>query len=115
MKVWLDDIRMSPFPPRDYRTEYPFDEYAPYDVHVETADALIKLIDAGKVTFISFDHDLGRGKTGYDVAKYIEESAYAGTILPIYYKVHSANPIGTENIKRAMDSAWTIWSTMVPE
>jgi len=110
MKLWLDDIRMTPFTPRDSREEYPFDRYAPYDVIAQTYDEAIKLIDTGKIKFISFDHDLGEGKTGYDVAKYIEEGAYNGTISRIYYKVHSANPVGSQNIKQAMDNAWRIWS-----
>jgi hypothetical protein len=115
MKMWLDDIRPTPFPPRDGRDEYPFDKHAPYELHAATADEAIAAIDTGEVTFISFDHDLGLGKTGYDVAKYIEERAYGGHLRPIYYKVHSANPVGAQNIRTAMDSAWRIWCTIPAE
>ena len=109
MKMWLDDIRPTPFPPRDYRTSYPFDENAPYDFHCVNAEEAISVIDGGNVDFISFDHDLGQGKTGYDVAKHIEEGAHNGTLHPIYYKVHSANPVGAERIHLAMESAWKAW------
>lgn len=109
MKMWLDDVRPTPFPPRDYRTSYPFDENAPYELHAVTAEEAIAAIATGEVTFISFDHDLGRKLTGYDVAKYIEDGAHNGTIKPIRYKVHSANPVGAEKIQAAMESAWRAW------
>jgi hypothetical protein len=114
LKIWLDDIRPMPFPERidDGKFGYPYDEHAPYDVHCTTGEAALAhiLLSDGNVTFISFDHDLGNGITGYDVAKKIEESAYSGYLeIPIEYKVHSANPIGSKNIHDAMRSAWRAW------
>lgn len=44
--------------------------------------------------FISFDHDLGRFLTGYDVAKYIVENNCNLT----GFTVHSMNPVGCKNI-----------------
>lgn len=109
MKMWLDDIRPVPFPPRDGRYCYPFDENAPYELHAINAAQAIAAINTGEVDFISFDHDLGEGLTGYDVAKHIEEGAHNGTINPIRYKVHSANPVGSDKIHAAMESAWRAW------
>lgn len=44
--------------------------------------------------WIDFDHDLGLGKTGYDVVKFIVENQ-----LPIAgFAVHSMNPVGSKNI-----------------
>lgn len=44
--------------------------------------------------FVSFDHDLGFGINGYDVAKWIVENE-----IPIAgFTVHSMNPIGAKNI-----------------
>ena len=44
--------------------------------------------------FISFDHDLGFGISGYDVAKWIVENE-----IPIAgFTVHSMNPVGAKNI-----------------
>ncbi len=74
-----------------------------------TAMQAIALIAMGDVTFISFDHDLGEGPTGYDVAKFIEEGAHVGMLKPISYKIHSANPVGAANITLAMNSAWRYW------
>lgn len=110
MKMWLDDIRPTPFPPRStWRTSYPYDTNAPYELHAVNAAEAIAAINTGEITFISFDHDLGQGPTGYDVAKYIEAGAHDGTIKPIKFKVHSANPVGAEKIQAAMESAWRAW------
>jgi len=95
MKIYLDDIRDPPS--SDW-------------VVVRTADEAIDLIKSGQVTEISFDHDLGEGKTGYDVALVIEQLAFMGTISPIYCCIHSANPVGAKNIMRAMESAWRYWN-----
>ena len=97
MRVWLDDI--DPMPPD-------------FDVHVRTADEAIKLLKAGKVTDISFDHDLGEGtgKEGIDVAKVIEDGAFYGTIPRTAWSIHSDNPPGTANILMAMQSAERFWA-----
>lgn len=109
MKIWLDNIRPSPFRERDGKTGYPFDKYAPYDIHCGNGEDVLRLVDAGVVGFISFDHDLGPGIDGYKVAETIERWAYMGSILPIDYKVHSANPVGRGRIVMAMESAWVAW------
>lgn len=57
--------------------------------------------------YISFDHDLGDGPTGYDVAKWIVNKAQDDeNFFPKYfgYYVHSQNPIGAKNIINLMNS-----------
>ena len=57
---------------------------------------------------ISFDHDLGTERTGYDVAKKMEELVITGSIeMPDCY-IHSANPVGRKRIQQAIDNmvAW---------
>jgi hypothetical protein len=94
MNIWLDDVRPMP---------------AGFDVHVKTASEAIELIkNSDGVESISFDHDLGNDEdgTGYDVATYIEMSVYLRHHPPPRrWAVHSANPVGREKIKRAMESA----------
>lgn len=90
-EIFLDDVRN---PPEHFQ-----------GVICRTAEEAIKLIKTGQVTFISFDHDLGTNLTGYDVAKVIEEEVYYGQIKCPKWKVHSANPVGTQNIKQAMMNA----------
>jgi hypothetical protein len=103
MRIYLDDVRTPPM----------FDnltgEKLTWDLIARTAGEIIPLIQAGKVTYISFDHDLGEGLTGYDVAGEIEKQAAAGMIGPIDYDIHSANPVGANNIDAAMKSAWRFW------
>ena len=77
MKVYLDDER--PTPPGWVRTYWP--------------DEAIELLQTGKVTDISLDHDLGddqRG-TGYDVVLWIEEAVITRGFVPPRISVHSAN------------------------
>lgn len=89
IKIWLDDIRPMP-----------------KDFDIWCHDALeIKLYLNDDIDFVSFDHDLGVGLTGYDVAKLIESMAYYGTIKPFKWAIHSANPVGRKNIEQAMKSA----------
>ena len=74
---------------------------AEFDTHVKTANEAINLLRNGDVELISLDHDLGEEdqKTGYDVAKFIEKSAFEGILNPLEIRVHSANPVGLNNIK----------------
>lgn len=104
MRIWLDDLR--PAPRSNWLGE---DEH--WDYVVKTAHEAIELVKTGTITYISFDHDLGPEKagTGYDVARFIEEQAFLGTIPPIDYALHSANPVGRANIDKAMKRAWSFW------
>lgn len=62
--------------------------------------------DFGLPTFISFDHDLGNGGTGYDIAKYIVDRDQEFGDLPdgFTFFVHSQNPIGKSNIEGLLNS-----------
>lgn len=98
MRLWLDDIRPAP----------PGWEWA------RSAARAIKLLAAGGVVEISLDHDLGSDfeppvATGYDVAAWIEEQAHAGTLAPLRWAVHSANPVGAARIRQAMENADRDW------
>mgnify|MGYP000157877489 CR=1 FL=1 len=94
MKIFLDDVR------------HPLEGY----VHLTTVEDCIKTLESQNVTDISFDHDLGTEKTGYDLAKWIEEQAFHNTLKRLNWTIHSANPTGRENIVRAMTNADKFWS-----
>lgn len=83
IKLYLDDLRPIPegfIGVRDY-TEF---------INFIKTNPLPK--------FISFDHDLGEGKTGFDCAKFLVEFCIDNNLnLPDFF-VHSQNPIGKENI-----------------
>lgn len=86
MKLFLDDIR---------------DPSGFYWVVARSyKDAVEKVKEYGFPTFVSFDHDLGEGKTGYDFAKYLVELDMDTNTMPqnFDFLVHSANPVGAKNI-----------------
>jgi len=104
MRVYLDDVRNPPL----------FDSLTGKELKwtiVRTASECIDLIMNEDVTFISFDHDLGNDEdgTGYDVAKFIEEGVFKGVLDPIDYAIHSANPVGANNIDNAMKNAFKLF------
>ena len=100
IKLWLDDVR--PMPPE-------------YTYWAMTASGAIKRLVTGMVTDISLDHDLGEPLwlvgTGYQVAMWIEEAAFLGKITKLNWKVHSANPVGSEKITQALKNADRFWET----
>ena len=69
-------------------------------------EAVEVMCDMGCPDFISFDHDLGEGKNGYDIAKWMIETDLdeEGNFIPYKFKfyVHSQNIIGKENIEKSI-------------
>ena len=55
-------------------------------------------------------YDLGKEKTGYDVAKWIEENAINGNLKKIYLRVHTKNPVGRKNMCVALQNAARHWN-----
>jgi len=89
MKLFVDDIRPA----------------MPGWMIVTNYQMAINFLSTMKVDIISLDHDLGEEKTGYDIAKWIEEKvATDPSYNPPHIIVHSANPVGCENIMRCINS-----------
>lgn len=92
-KLFLDDIR---FPKEEgWIIARTYDE----------AVAIVKLL--GIPQNISFDHDLGLDSlTGYDFAKFLVEydMTYNEIDKTFTFYVHSANPVGAENIRKLLDN-----------
>ena len=96
---WLDDER--PIPDSFYRLKnVGFEVF-----HCSNYESIkgwleeLSVFDPEAHIYISFDHDLGEGKTGYDVAKYIVENSIN---LKCYW-IHSMNPAGVKNIYELLD------------
>lgn len=90
MKIYLDDERQTP--PGWVRAYWP--------------DEVIALLQAGDVTEISLDHDLGddaRG-TGYDVILWIEEAVALQGFQPPRIHVHSANTSAVEKMRAGVQA-----------
>lgn len=58
INIFLDDER---FPPKDFK----------YSIVRNYDDFVYMIENFGIPNFISFDHDLGLGKTGFDCAKFL--------------------------------------------
>lgn len=112
MKVWLDDVR-----------DPVFHGYVGW-VWIKTYEDCIVYLETfwHDITEISLDHDLGIlstlgipnviEKTGYDVAKWIEEKVIVhGWRLPVV-RVHSANSVGRKNMEAALTNATRFYVAM---
>lgn len=88
--VYLDDVR-NVIPRGSYRS---FCVCRSYDAFVENVEHMVKDYDV----YVSFDHDLGEDKSGYDCAKWIVENH-----IPIKgFSIHSMNPVGVANIRQLL-------------
>ena len=69
----------------------------------------------GMPHMISFDHDLGEEKTGYDFAKWLIVQHMDGNEFPenFYYHVHSMNPVGAANIVNFLDGFFKIIGRLI--
>ena len=88
--LFIDDIR-NPF-------DYINSQHGDYVIEARNYRQAIEAFKDYKIDYVYFDHDLGLGKTGYDVAKYIVEHQ----IGIKGFKIHSANPVGRFNIHQLM-------------
>lgn len=91
MKLWLDDVRPSPF---DY--EYTALSVNAAKMMIESAEEL-----GVKLELLDCDHDLGEysefGGDGIRLLDWLEET---GRNYPI--RIHSKNPVGIENMRRVI-------------
>lgn len=70
------------------------------------AEAVALIDELGLPEFASFDHDLGDGKDGVAVVRYMIEVDLNTGSLPdgFAFEAHSANPVGRANIKALWES-----------
>lgn len=58
---------------------------------------------------VSFDHDLGLGESGYDVATWLEEHVAFGHLpAPAKLGVHSANSVGVFRLWQTIESIYRL-------
>jgi hypothetical protein len=101
MKLFVDDERLPPTMEKDW-------------VLVRDPHIAIKIMDsfADRIEILSLDHDLGMPTmTGYDIACWLEKRIMVANPWkpavfdsPKILRVHSANPVGKQNILRAFES-----------
>ena len=78
-------------------------------VVVRNYDDAIHELTTNKYDVLSLDHDIasyredGREMTGYDIALFLAEWKYHGKYTPPDIRIHSANPVGQQNIQSVID------------
>lgn len=94
--LWVDDIRKIP------------SDYKNWDL-ATSYDEAIKLLSTNDYDVVSLDHDLasfdkeGNERTGYDIVKWLVQRKLDGYPVPNEYRIHSANPIGRNNMQHMID------------
>jgi len=88
MKLWIDDVRPAPSGWHRARDGWQAQRILEANWH--------------DITAVSFDHDLGDSPTGYDVLVWIERRIFAGWRFTTNLEIHSANPVGRQNMLRAI-------------
>lgn len=86
-KLFLYDVRETPI---GFSRVHNYEEFVRY------------ISEKGLPDFISFDHDLGEGKSGYDCAKFLVKYCMNNQSKLPEFTVHSQNPVGKENIERLL-------------
>lgn len=97
--IWLDDVRPvnQIFEQLATKAGCHIIVATSFDEFKQQVQTCIK--NKNEIVYISFDHDLGEGPTGYDATKWLCNLILDNKLktLPKYF-VHSANPVGKSNI-----------------
>ena len=103
--LWLDDIRDPKV--SDWLMMYAPDfAYEDKVVWVKNYNEFIDwILDNCLPDKISFDHDLGEVKSGFDCAKWLVEYCIDNQNNIPNFVVHSANPVGAVNIRQLLLNA----------
>ena len=101
-KMFLDDLR-------DVEKYYPNQGFVTMRTYY---DAVKYVQEHGVPIFISFDHDLAdeaeNEMTGYNFAKFMIDFIIDNELNCIFdYVVHSANPVGKENIEHYLRNGFS--------
>ena len=97
--IWLDDIREPPNP-----------DWIWVKTTGEAYSYIYNRMHHHYSLVVSLDHDLGeKANTGYDLLNWIERDIRSGLYnskFDIVFNIHSANPVGVENMRRAINSIY---------
>lgn len=93
--IFLDDVR-----------EPPSDQWIVVRTAEKAYEAVRHYYLEGKELVLSLDHDLGEDiPTGYDLLNWFEKDIVTDSAFRpnISFMIHSANPVGRENMARAIN------------
>lgn len=102
-RMFIDDIRC---PKTGAFTIWPLLPDEHWYVVRSTKDAISCVLAFGPPQEISFDHDLGGEDTSIEFIKWLIDYImdHPNLQFPKKFNVHSANPVGSANIKGLMDN-----------
>ena len=99
--LWLDDER----DPEDERWHRFFPIESPTIVWAKSYEEFTEWVTTHLLPdAICFDHDLGVGPNGMDVAKWLTEYCLRLNLKLPVWNIQSANPIGKQNIAALLNS-----------
>lgn len=104
-RLFLDDEREPPSDGGEWVIVRSYDE------------AVLLMQERGCPIYMSFDHDLGEGRNGLDVAKWmIDQDLVERDFMPdgFQFYVHSQNPVGAKNINTLLLSYMAHKKALVP-
>lgn len=90
----IDDIRTADWIEAQYGM-------VPTSIARTYEDGVKKLMTMPEIDLLYIDHDLGEERSGYDLITWMLERG----IRPMLVHIVSSNPVGRENIARALDNA----------
>lgn len=96
MRLFLDDLRQPPNPTEE-------NNFNAFFVARSTEQAIRIIKEFGWPDFMSLDHDLGGDDTVMVFLKRLVSEIWTDQTIPDYF-IHSANPVGSENIRSFMES-----------
>jgi hypothetical protein len=102
--LFLDDIRNPKFV---YDETLSLDSecwFTKWTVARSSEEAKRLVLEKGMPTLMSLDHDLGGPDTSIDFLSWLAREYWDGESAVPRFKVHSANPEGSKNIRAFMDS-----------
>jgi len=95
--LFIDDLAFDP----DSSERHP---PAGFIAVTSSQQALSLIHFEGFPIFVSFDHDLGGDDKVMNFLYMLQQEYDLSSIKPFDYQIHSANPVGRENIKSFMES-----------
>ena len=102
MKIWVDDVRPSPYGYKWCKTVKETEEF------IEECEVYAEIVPVlWQIELIDIDHDAGEyAAYGGDYIKLLDWLEETGRNYPI--RIHSMNPVGVANMRRIIErNGWT--------
>lgn len=106
--LFLDDER-NPGYVKDFNWPEEFRNNPSRILIARSTEEALEIMKEYEISYLSLDHDLGGNDTSMRFLKILTEDIWDGISEPPGYYVHSANPVGRDNLISFMESWKKIW------